>query len=205
MARRIELRSLQDRVRALRARAGRLLESVEGWSPNFQSHPSLNKRQRRDLAQLIAAAQHLAMVVRTLNPIDYAWRFYDKDIADLEERLDRRTDANPFGQERVTTSAIYALRKALEMIEAAASRITNPRLTETQAFAGSMMYGTSEAVRSGARTVLADMLEELGFHGEANAIRAGLWSRDRAVLPRLGVRLSRMRPTTGYDAEGRAK
>lgn len=197
MARRVETRALQQRAADLRRRAGRLLEKVAGWSPGA-SGIALRRSEILALKRLADEARALTTVIRTLNPHDAAWRFYDKDMATVLDHLEA-----PF-HTRVTTYAIYDLRRALEMVEGAASRIRNPRVNDVQALAGRMMYGEDRAARIGARSVLGDLLEEIGFLGEANAIRRGHWRFDRQVLPALGVTLPRTRPWSGYDSKGAA-
>lgn len=194
MATRIELRSLLERVAAVRRNARTWYKGFFHWPP-----PEFRGADFRRFMSYVVETHRLGSIIRTLNPSDVAWRWYDRDMTDLETLIETGRGSH------VQSGALSVLMRAQEVLEGAASRVLNPRVNDVYRLAAVMMYDVDDRERFAARTVLADMLEELGFTGEANSVRQGLWRRDREILPPLGVPVPRARPTPGYDRQGRAR
>ena len=195
---RVEIRSLRERAAAVFRNARAWYKGHFHWLP-----PEFRGADFRRFMGYVVETHRLATIVRALNPTDVAWRWYDQDMRDLESLIEdgrRWSTKKPY----VDSGALSLLMRAQEVLEGAASRVRNPRASDVYTLASRMMYADDDRERFAARAVLADMLEELGFAGEANSIRQGLWRRDREILPLLGVPVPRARPTSGYDRQGRA-
>lgn len=147
----------------------------------------------RELARLQSLRTEVEALVTLLRPItagDRAWKYYDKDVMELERHLDPESYTGQTGY------ATGKLHQMLDMVGGAASRGTydnypewHPVVRELATIAGDPARSVRD--RREARVVLQDALEELGRGDVADVVRLDRANVDRFLLPFLrGERLA---------------
>lgn len=147
------------------------------------------------LRRLLRETKKMESITRPMNPRDLAWKHYDGDERKLEEVLTRTHLAHGVQEKLIRLSeknpsslALGQLWNMLDMLEGALERTRSPAHEAMQAFSDAMYYAPDMMSSRQARAVFADLLEERGYVGEANAIRAERASLDVKVLASLGIR-----------------
>ena len=218
--------TLRTEADHLRRRLSNLIELAGYWTvrPGFglEDYDVFHERNftaPRDIAdffRLLERSDELSTIARALHPTDRAWQYYATSRAEVDDLLDSHQPIDlkrPQGaRTEVRWAAASSLRSALEMVAASLSRTPKPTFPpafisdQLQKLTDLMLGAPSRQDRIAARSVLGDLLEQIGRGGEATAVRSGRWLFDDAVLPPLGVRFPAKMPVdVAYNRLGNAR
>jgi hypothetical protein len=163
---------------------------------NFGERPLIRKSSVTQFKTYLRQTKHLANLVHNLNPEDLAWKFYDKDIAIVEDEF--AIGGHYRRWKEISARAVRELHKALDMVLGAASRIffqsrPNP-IPHLAELGQTLKYGPLQKSLE-ARAVIADALEERGLTGEANVLRQQKgWATDKKILIAIGIPVPNYEP-----------
>ena len=192
MSRRVETRSLGLRIADLDHELHRLFDRERRLAMVAGTHHvPTTTRHAAHLKRIIRGEGALADVLRRLSPRDVRWEEHDIAVSRL-----------PDASMRERFAGVHLMLHGLLDIEARMPRSAGLDQDALETLTFQMIFPSDRQRRTGARAVLADMIEESGRLGEANALRLGLWPADRAVLNNLGVPVAM--PAHAYDHLGRA-
>lgn len=199
MTTRIEKRSLRNRVSALRSNVWRLARVTNFGGEDLRKSTDISR-----FHMYLRQTKALANLTHRLNPNDIVWRERKSDdayvgarnvqehIQKVEEYLDRSFGGRRKKMFRVIGHAVTELHHTLDLILGSASRT---KVEGIQELAGRVIYDRNAKGRAQSREVLADLLEERGYEGEANALRAATtWTATKKVLTSLGIRTPSFKP-----------
>ena len=199
MATRIEKRSLQARVNALRSNVYRLALFTDFGRASLIGRDRISR-----FNMYLRQTKALARVARQLNPDDRAWKHYDESMEKVDDYLSRDHGV----RYEIRGHAVTNLHAALDMVLGSASRTSAVNSLATRGIsrlAEKIKYGGPQE-RSQARSVLADLLEESGFEGEANTLRStDKWSTIKKILSEMGVPVPNYEPYRNIERDARKR
>ena len=199
MASKVQRRTLYQRTNMLRTGVHRIAT---------QDSPYIQHYELARFKNLLKQTEQLANLARHLNPHDVVWErgMYEKYMFDVRYEVKEETRRVPVKEQRLSRKISGTLLSAVSMILGSVSR-TRANIPGLQIMAKRLLYGERKFPSSvalskedalGQREVMADLIEEHGFEGEANILRANRsWRTVRGVLEDLGVtELPKTKPRT---------